>query len=77
MVSFKTFGWRIVELFTAEQQDRALRTTISGRHLCFGPTLATQMSNQNKNGGHWSLYAGLVYLAVGLRITPQFSIQMF
>jgi hypothetical protein len=22
MVSFKTFGWRIVELFVAEQQDK-------------------------------------------------------
>jgi hypothetical protein len=28
------------------------------------------VSNQNKNGGHWSLYAGLINLAVRPRITP-------
>jgi hypothetical protein len=59
MVSFKTFGWRIVELFAPEQQNRqALRTTTSVRHFCFGSTRRA-------------------HLAVRLRVTPQFSIQMF
>jgi hypothetical protein len=55
MVSFKTFGWRLVELFAAEQQDEPCVQRPVSRHLCFDPTLATQVSNQNKNDGQFSI----------------------
>jgi hypothetical protein len=46
MVSFKTFGWRIVELFAAEQQDEpCVKKTTSVRHLCFGSTLGWLVQN--------------------------------